>query len=46
MQTYIEIYQELLPIYREAGAISGNIDLDKIVDVTLVAQAVKELEHA
>ena len=42
----IEIYRELLPIYREAAAISGSIDIDKVVDVSLVAQALKELEHA
>jgi len=46
MRHRIEIYRELLPIYKEADAISGNIDLDKVVDVTLVAQALKELEHA
>ena len=46
MNHRIEIYRELLPIYRDAGALSGNIDLDKVVDVTLVAQALKELEHA
>lgn len=46
MRHRIEIYQELLPIYKEAGAISGNIDLAKVVDVTLVAQALKELDHA
>jgi NitT/TauT family transport system substrate-binding protein len=45
MHHRIEIYRELLPIYREAGAVSGDIDLDKVVDVTLVAQALKELEH-
>jgi len=46
MRHRIEIYRELLPIYREAGAISGNIDIDKVVDVTLVPQALKELDHA
>ena len=46
MHHRMEVYRELLPIYREAGAISGDIDLDKVVDVTLVAQALKELEHA
>jgi NitT/TauT family transport system substrate-binding protein len=46
MNHRIEIYQELLPTYREAGAVSGNIDLDKVVDITLVGQALKELEHA
>jgi NitT/TauT family transport system substrate-binding protein len=46
MNHRIEIYRELLPIYREADAISGNIDIDKVVDVSLVAQALKELEHA
>jgi NitT/TauT family transport system substrate-binding protein len=46
MNHRMEIYRELLPIYREAGAISGNIDIDKVVDVSLVAQALKELEHA
>jgi NitT/TauT family transport system substrate-binding protein len=46
MNHRMEIYRELLAIYREAGAISGNIDIDKVVDVSLVAQALKELEHA
>ena len=46
MRHRIEIYRELLPIYQEAGAISGNIDLGKVVDVTFVAQALKELDHA
>jgi NitT/TauT family transport system substrate-binding protein len=45
MRHRIETYRELVPIYQEAGAISGNIDLDKVVDVTLVAQALKELDH-
>ena len=46
MNHRIEIYRELLPIYRDAGAVSGNVDLDKVVDVTLVAQALKELDRA
>jgi NitT/TauT family transport system substrate-binding protein len=46
MHHRIEIYRELLPIYQEAGAISGNIDLDKVIDVTLVAQALRQLDHA
>jgi NitT/TauT family transport system substrate-binding protein len=46
MHHRIEIYRELLPIYQEAGAFSGNIDLDKVIDVRLVAQALKELDHA
>ena len=45
MHHRIEIYRELLPIYREAGAISANIEIGKVVDVTLVAQALKELGH-
>jgi NitT/TauT family transport system substrate-binding protein len=45
MNHRIEIYQELLPIYQEAGAITGPINLDNVVDVSLVAQALKELDH-
>jgi NitT/TauT family transport system substrate-binding protein len=46
MHHRVDIYRELLPIYREAGAISGDIDLDKVVDVSIVAQALKELDRA
>jgi NitT/TauT family transport system substrate-binding protein len=46
MRHRIEIYRELLPIYQEAGAITGSINLENVVDVTLVAQALKELDHA
>ena len=46
MRHRIAVYRELLPIYKEAGAINGDIDLDKVVDVSLVAQALKELDHA
>ena len=45
MHHRIEIYRELLPIYQEAGAISGAINLDNVVDVSLVTQALKELDH-
>ena len=31
MRHRVKIYRELLPIYQEAGAISGNIDVDKVV---------------
>ena len=43
------ITQSVLSGSAEVGsgdAISGNIDLDKVIDVTLVAQALRQLDHA
>ncbi len=36
-------YEELLPVYKSAGAVKGTVDLSKVVDTSLVAQALKEL---
>lgn len=40
------IYRELMPIYREAGAVGGNVDIDKAIDTSVVAQALRELGPA
>ncbi len=37
------IYRELMPIYREAGALAGTVDVDKTADTSVVTEALREL---
>jgi NitT/TauT family transport system substrate-binding protein len=37
------IYRELMPIYREAGAVAGSVDIDKTVDTSVATEALREL---
>lgn len=37
------IFAKVIPIYKEAGALKGTVDLDKLIDRTYLAQAIKEL---
>jgi NitT/TauT family transport system substrate-binding protein len=37
------VYRELMPIYREAGAVAGTVDIDKTVDTSVVTEALREL---
>lgn len=41
-----DVYSEMMPLYREAGALSGNVDISKVVDTRFVEQALKELGPA
>lgn len=43
MDHKLSVYEELLPVYKSAGAIKGTVDLSKVVDTSLVDQALKEL---
>lgn len=36
-------FAKVIPIYKEAGALKGTVDLDKLIDRTYLAQAIKEL---
>lgn len=36
-------FAKVLPVYKEAGALKGTVDLDKIIDRTYLEQALKEL---
>ena len=38
-----ESFKELLPVYREAGAIKSEPDVDRVIDTRFVEQALKEL---
>ena len=38
-----EIYAELMPVFREAGAVGGNIDVSRVVETRFVEQALREL---
>jgi NitT/TauT family transport system substrate-binding protein len=40
------IYRELMPIYREAGALAGTVDIDRTVDTSVAAEALRELGPA
>ena len=39
----MSVYEELLPVYQAAGAVKGTVDLSKVVDTSLVEQALTEL---
>lgn len=43
MDHKMSVYKELLPVYKSAGAVKGTVDLNKVVETSLVAQALKEL---
>lgn len=36
-------FAKLLPVYKEAGALKGTVDLDRVIDRTYLEQALKEL---
>ena len=38
-----EYFKELLPVYRKAGAIKGEPDLNRVVETRFVEQALQEL---
>jgi NitT/TauT family transport system substrate-binding protein len=38
-----EYFQELLPVYRKAGAIKGTPDLNRVIETRFVEQALQEL---
>ena len=38
-----EYFKALLPVYRQAGAIKGEPDLERVIDTRFVEQALKEL---
>lgn len=46
MRHKVEIYQELMPVYREAGAVQGSVDPAKVVETRYAEQALKELGAA
>lgn len=39
----LSVYEELLPVYKAAGAVKGTVDVSRVVDTSLVAQALSEL---
>lgn len=39
-----EYFEELLPIYKKAGALKGDLDLDQVVDTSFVDKALEELD--
>lgn len=46
MRHKAEIYQELLPVYKEADAVKGGVDLGKVVETRYAEQALRELGAA
>ena len=38
-----EYFKELLPVYRKAGAIKGEPDLNSVIETRFVEQALQEL---
>jgi NitT/TauT family transport system substrate-binding protein len=36
-------FAKVIPVYKEAGALKGTVDLDKLIDRTYLEQAIKEL---
>ncbi len=43
MNHKLSVYQELLPVYKAAEAVKGTVDLSKVVETSLVEEALKEL---
>ncbi|MEQ9328408.1 MAG: hypothetical protein RJQ21_14070 [Rhodospirillales bacterium] len=43
MDHKLNVYEELLPVYKAADAVKGTVDLSKVVETSLVDQALKEL---
>lgn len=43
MDHKLSVYETLLPVYKAAGAVKGTVDLSKVVETSLVTQALKEL---
>lgn len=43
MNHKLAVYEDLLPVYKSAGAVKGTVDLGSVVDTSLVADALKEL---
>lgn len=43
MKHSVSTYEQLLPVYKAAGAIEGTVDLSKVVETSLVDEALKEL---
>ena len=43
MRHQMSVYEELLPVYKEAGAIQGTVDLSEVVVTGLVDEALAEL---
>ncbi len=43
MDHKLSVYEELLPVYKSAGAVKGTVDLKKVVDTSLVDDALKAL---
>ena len=43
MDHKLSVYEELLPVYKAADAIKGTVDISKVVETSLVDQALKEL---
>ncbi len=37
------VYEQLLPVYEAAGAIKGSVDLNKVVDTSLIDEVLAEL---
>ncbi|MCK7616171.1 ABC transporter substrate-binding protein [Roseibium sediminicola] len=37
------VYEKLLPVYKSAGAINGSVDLDAVVDTSLVEEVLAEM---
>lgn len=44
MNHRLAVYEELMPIYKAAGAVEGTVNLEEVVDTRFVEQALKELE--
>jgi len=44
MRHSIKVYQDLLPVYKSAGAVKGTVDIEKVVETRYVEQALKELK--
>jgi NitT/TauT family transport system substrate-binding protein len=43
MNHSMAVYEELLPVYKAAGAVKGTVDLSSVVDTSLAEEALKEL---
>ena len=43
MKHSIEVYRELLPVYKSVGAVEGTVDPEQVVVTELVDQALEEL---
>lgn len=44
MKHSLNVYKELLPVYKSAGAVKGTVDVSKVVETKYLEQALKELK--